>query len=92
MKKFKFEIQEVYDPDTQAQYRVLVINGEVFDWGVNDSDLANAKKLCGNDPFFKKSIQGDICRFFLNCLSEVLETEVTLGQVNEALKQGYLEC
>jgi len=92
MKKFTFEIQEVYDPDTQEQFRALVVDEDLFDWGITKSDLDNAKKLCGNDPFFKKSIQGDICRFFLNSLSEALGVEVTLSQVNEALKQGYLEC
>jgi hypothetical protein len=90
--RYEFEIQEVVDPDTEERYRALAINGEVFDWGLEKEDMESAKKMCGSDPFLKKSLHGDICRHFITCLSEFLGKEITLKQVNEALEQGYLEC
>jgi hypothetical protein len=93
MKRFTFEIQEVYDPDTDEQYRVLSVEGELFDWGLDEGHLKGAKEFCGDDEFLKRTVKGDICKFFISCLSESLGLKemLTLGQINEALEQGYLE-
>ena len=91
MKKYKVEIHEVYDPDTEKKYRALYFDGALFDWGMDPLELRQAKSFCDNDPFLKKSIHGDICKHFLNCLSEVFERKVTLKELNAAIKQGYIE-
>jgi hypothetical protein len=87
-----FEIQEVYDPEEDRQFRALVIDGEVFDWGFEQEDIHKAKKFCGQDSFLAKSVQGDVCKFFLESLSEVLGRTITLAEVNTAIKKGHLEC
>ena len=85
-------IQEVYNPETSKQYKVLLIDGEVFDWGVEIDDLKKAKSFCRNDSYLTKSVCGDICHHFLKSLSEFLNQEITLAEVNEALEQGHIEC
>jgi len=91
MKKI-FEIQEVYDPETDQQYRALSIDREIFDWGFGPDEIKKAMKFCGGDGFLGKTVQGDVCRFFLESLGEVVGRPVTLAEVNEAIEKGYLEC
>ena len=88
---WKVEIREVVDSETDAKYKALFFNGEMFDWGMEPDELKRAQKFCGQDPFLRKSVHGDLCRFFLQCLSEVLEREITIKEVNTAIEQGYLE-
>ena len=84
-RKIKVEIRE-FD-----NYRALFFDGVLFDWGMNPEELEEAKKFCGQDPFHRKTIHGDLCRFFLKCLSEVLGKEVTIKEVNAAIEQGSIE-
>jgi hypothetical protein len=91
MTTYEVEIREVYDPDTEQKYRALYFDGALFDWGMDPVELHRAKSFCDNDPFLKKSTHGDICRYFLQCLSEVFEREVTLKELNTAIKQGHID-
>jgi hypothetical protein len=91
MKK-TFEIQEVYDPEEDRQFRALIIDGVLFDFGFDMEEVRRAKRICGQDSFLGKSLKGDICQFFLESLSEFLEQPITLAEVNAAIKKGYWEC
>ena len=92
MKRYKVEIRKVYDPETEQEYRALYFDGALFDWGMDPVELQRAKSFCDNDPFLKKSTHGDICRYFLQCLSEVLERDISLTEVNQAIKSEYIDC
>jgi hypothetical protein len=87
----KVEIREVVDPETEEKYKGLFFDGALFDWGMPQAELTRARSFCGQDPFLKKTVHGDICRFFLDCLSQVLEREITIRELNAAIEQGYLE-
>jgi len=89
--RYKVEILEVYDPETEEKYRALYFNGTLFDWGINPTELNHAKSFCYNDPFLKKTVHGDICKYFLQCLSEVLEKKVTITEINQAIENGYID-
>ena len=62
----------------------------MFDWGIEEEALQEAKKFAGEDASIKKAIHGDIKKFFLDSLSEFLGREVTLKEVNEAVESGYI--
>jgi hypothetical protein len=87
-----FEIQEVYDPEEDRQFRALIIDEVLFDFGFDMEEVRRAKRMCGQDSFLGKSLRGDICQFFLESLSEFLEQPITLAEVNAAIKKGYWEC
>jgi hypothetical protein len=92
MARYKVQIREVYDPETEQKYRALYFDNALFDWGINPSELKRARSFCGNDPFLKKSIYGDISYNFIQCLSEVLEKELTFKEINKAIEDGYIDC
>lgn len=89
MKK-SFVVTQYYDPDTKQNQKVIFVDEEMFDWGIEEEALQEAKKFAAGDPSIKKAIHGDIKSFFLDSLSEFLGKEVTLKDVNEAIESGYI--
>jgi hypothetical protein len=87
MSKITVEIQEAVD-DSGQTVRALSLNGEVFDFGLDEDDLKKAKQFCGKDPFFTRSVHGDIRHYFLLSLSEIVGRELTIKEVNEAIEEG----
>lgn len=92
MKRHKITICEVYNPETEDRYNALYIDGEFFDWGLEQEEINKAKNFCGEDNFFHKTIHGDICQHFTQCISEVLERDVSIKEINEAIEKGYIDC
>ncbi len=89
--KIKIEIRDHSDQDL-GKYKAIFADGNLFDWGMPKSDLKQAAKFAGSDPFLKKSIHGDIQRNFLESFSEFLGKEIYIAEVNEAIEKGYIEC
>ena len=85
------EIQPHEDSDFKKPYNALFVDGELFDWGIPQHELDKAKKFAGQDIFLKRTVHGDIQRYFLNCLSEFLGQEITIQELNEALEKGCLD-
>lgn len=83
--KIKFEIKK------QENQNVLFINDEMFDWQIEEEELDDAIKFANNDEKVKKAIKADIQNFFLSCLSEIINHEITLKELNDAIEKGYLE-
>lgn len=68
----------------------ILINDEVFDWGIDEDALKQANELASN-PNALKAIHLDIKNYFLECLETYLGFKPTMKQVNEALKNGYIK-
>ena len=83
--KIKFEIKK------QNNQNVIFINDESFDWQIEEDDLEEAIRFADNNTEVKKAIHADIKNFFLDCVNQVLNKEVTLKQINDALENGYIE-
>ena len=92
MKRYKVTINEVYNPETEEKYNALYFNGELFDWGLDEKELIKAKDFCCEDNFFMKTIHGDICKYFTSCIEEILGKQVSIKEINEAIKKGYIDC
>lgn len=84
------EIKQHNDPDFKEPYNAIFIDGELFDWGMKQSELDKAKKFAGQDIFLKRTMHGDIQRYFLECLSQFAKQDITIQELNEALKKGQL--
>lgn len=65
--------------------KVILINGELFDWGLDDSSIEMA-----NDQKDMKSVHNDIRDHLLDSLSEIVGFRPTMRQINEALRTGIL--
>lgn len=85
MKKIKFEIKTINDQ------KAIYIDNELFDWQIDEEELSDAINFANNDQEVKKAIQADIKDFFLQCVKEIINYDINLKQLNEALNSGYLE-
>jgi hypothetical protein len=70
--------------------QAIVIDNEVFDWGMDGESLRAAILMSKNDPEMKKTLMGDIQRSFVTAFSEFVGKPVTLSDINLALKEGYI--
>lgn len=70
--------------------KVIFIDDEIFDWGIDEDALNQANEFASN-PNALKAIHFDIKNYFLECLEEHIGFKITIGEVNEALKAGYIE-
>jgi hypothetical protein len=77
---FSFEVGE-----SEGQ-KVIFINGELFDWGLDDASIEMA-----NDQEDIRSVHNDIRDHLLDSLSEVLGFRPTMKQINDALRTGNLQ-
>ena len=67
----------------------IFIDGEPFDWELDDQAIAEANRHAGN-PEFMRAIHNDIMGHFLDSLEAVLGFRPTMVQVNESLKKGFV--
>ena len=69
----------------------LALDGEAFDWGVDNVDIPKLRLACKKDEGVKDSFVGSIKHHFITCLGEFLGREVTFREINESLEKGYIE-
>jgi hypothetical protein len=79
-----FEIKEI---DKQ---KVIFINGELFDWGLDEESIEQANKYA-NDKQTISAIHKDVKNYFIDCISEYLGFKPTIKQINKALEKGFIE-
>jgi len=79
-----FKIVRVDDQD------VIVVDDEVFDWGLDDGSISHANRFSSNKETMR-AIHDDIRKYFLESLGEQLGFEVSMRDVNEALRVGYID-
>jgi len=79
-----------YQDDSGEICRGIFVEGELFDWGLDEKDLRTANALIRREPLMQKSVMGDIQSHFVSCFSEFIGREVTLSQINEALQTGEI--
>lgn len=71
--------------------KVLVVNGELFDWALDESAIEEANQFSSNRDVMR-AVHSDVKEFFLNCLEEQTGLRMSLGEVNEAIRKGYVEA
>ena len=70
--------------------KVLMIGDDIFDWALDDDALAQANQYAPSKSMMK-AVHADIKNHFLDCLTEHLGYKPTMKQVNDALKEGFID-
>jgi len=71
--------------------RILAVDNEAFDWGLNEEQYKKAQFVIKNDPEMKENYVGDIQKHFIKSMSEFLGKQVTLKEINDAIEKGFIE-
>ena len=87
-KKFevKAEMTTAFVPGPHFQKNIY-IDGELFDWEVDEEAYHWAEK---QGPAMLMAVQKDICKHFLQCLSEVVGRKISIQDLQEATKTGWI--
>lgn len=83
--KKKFEVKLIKKDGALRQ--AIFINDEMLDWSINMHDFAEAKAM---GPKYFNVIQQDIVRHFIDSVSDFLGRKVTIEEINDARKLGYI--
>lgn len=84
--KVKFETRIKLHSNGSVE-REVWIGGEKFDWSVDVTSFHEAVKM---GPMYKKAVQADIVKHFVDSVSDFLGRRVTMKEVNEATKKGWI--
>jgi hypothetical protein len=69
---------------------VIVVDGEVFDWGLDEDSISHANRFSSNKDTMR-AIHEDIRKYFLESIGELLGFEVSMRDINEALRAGCID-
>lgn len=83
-----FEEKPYMDDDGIHISKGIFVDGTLFDWGVDEEDYKQALAM---GPKYRKAIEASIARHFIESFSEFLGRQVTLDEVNEARKTGWIK-
>lgn len=67
--------------------KALYINNIEVDYQIDMNDYMEAVKM---GAAFRRSVQWDICRHFTACVSECLGRQVTMDEIKQAIKTGWI--
>jgi hypothetical protein len=84
--KKKFEVRFEQHPDGSIEKQIY-IDGELFDYSIDISSFQEAVRM---GPAFAKAAKEDIARHFVQCLSEFLGRHVTVEEIIQAQKTGWI--
>lgn len=87
----KISILEIKNGEGSDSVRMIVMDNEVFDWGLEPESIARAKKTMEQNPDIRESVISSIVGHFLDCFADFCGREITLEEVLEALKKGEIE-
>jgi hypothetical protein len=79
-----FSVSQVEDQ------KVLMIGDDIFDWALDEDALAQVNQYAPSKSIMK-TVHSDIKNHFLDCLAEHLGYRPTMKQVNDALKEGFID-
>jgi len=83
-----FEEKTYMDDDGVHMAKGIFVDGTLFDWGVDEENYKQALAL---GPQYKKAIEESIAKHFVDSFSEFLSRRITLDEVNEARRIGWIK-
>jgi carbon monoxide dehydrogenase subunit G len=86
VEKKRFEVKMRLHPDGSIEKQIF-IGGEMLDWSVDSSSFLEAKKM---GPQYMRAVQDDIAKHFIESVGEFLGRRVTLDDIKEAIKTGWI--
>ena len=85
----KIEIKEFFDQDAGKKCKGIFVGNELFDWSFGSESQRNAVR--DSEKYIHAMHHVRIKEHFVKSFSEFVGREVTLKQINKAIKVGYLE-
>lgn len=67
--------------------KAIFIDDELLDWQIDMNSYLEATKM---GPHFRKEIQKDIERHFIESVSDTLGRKVTIEEIKVAIKTGWI--
>jgi len=67
----------------------IFVNDQLFDWGIDENALDQIKNIKDEEEI--KNINISIRNYFLDSLGEFLGKKISIKELYDALKVGYLE-
>lgn len=87
----KLRILKIKDTEKNKDVNLLVLNNEVFDWGLDQESLNRAKKLIEQKPDMKESVIMSILNHFLECFSDFLGRKTNLEEILNSIEKGIIQ-
>jgi len=84
MKTFRVKMRKQSNDTVE---KAIFIDDEVLDWAIDISSLMEAYRM---GPKFARVAQKDIAKHFVESVSEVLGRKVTVEQIKQATKTGWI--
>ena len=82
----RFEVRMRVHPNGSVEKKIF-IDGEMLDWSVDSSSFLEANRM---GPQFMRAVQEDIAKHFIESVSEVLGRKVSLEDIKNAIKDGWI--
>lgn len=87
----KLEIISSYSEEFKKDINVIVVDGEVFDWGLDLNSWNEAKKVITQHPELTETVTISILNHLCECFSDFVGKDMNLEEINEAIEKGYID-
>jgi len=84
--KIPFETRIKLHPNGSVE-REIWIGNQLLDWSVDITSFHEAVRM---GPMYKKAVQRDIVKHFVESVSDLVGRQVTMQEVNQAIKNGWI--
>jgi len=88
----KIEIVSGHSEEFNKTINVLVVDGEIFDWGMDPASLDQARKVIAEHNELTESVTLSVLGHFCECFSDFIGKTMSLDEINESIEKGYVEC
>ena len=86
----KLKIIQIHSEELNKPVNALSVDGEIFDWGMDPEEFNRTKNLMLHHRELKESVILSLANHFTECFSEFIEREITLEELNQAIKKGEI--
>jgi len=83
-----FEEKPYMNEDGLHIQKGIFVDGTLFDWGVDEDDYNRAVAM---GPQYRQQIEASIAKHFVESFSEFLGRKITIEEVNEARRTGWIK-
>jgi len=87
----ELKVISIKNTEKNKDIRFLVLEKEIFDWGLDDESLLRAKKLIEQKPDMRESVIMSILNHFVESFSDFLGREITLEEIIDAVEKGKIK-
>lgn len=83
-------IAKIYNSEFKKEITYLVLDNEVFDWGLDPQDLQNAINMINHNANSREAIINSIINHFVASFSEFVGKPMSLQEINQSITTGVI--